>query len=79
MTEKWQISPEVPASKAERLQPKFLKSSDGNASIANEMAVKGPIGCPIRDTSGMSKSVRPDQGGRRGRIGLPPGRFKGSD
>lgn len=77
MTEKWQISPEVPASKAERLQPKFLRSDVGNASIANEMAAKGPMGLKVRATSGSAGAVYPNEAGRKGRVDLPKGRFNG--
>lgn len=75
MTEKYNISPEIPAAKNERLQPKFLKSSDGNASIANEMAAKGPMGLKVRATSGSAGALFPNEGGRQGRIPLPKGRF----
>jgi hypothetical protein len=58
----------IPASKTERLQPKFTRGAVAN-STTGDLAVKGPRGMPIRETN--SGCVYPDEGGRRGRIGLP--------
>lgn len=59
---------EIPASKTERLQPRFTRGAVAN-STTGELAVKGPRGMPLRQTN--TSCVYPDEGGRRGRIGLP--------
>ena len=68
----------IPASKTERLQPKFLRKDFANGTPGNIVA-EGPRGLPVRATSkaGTVKgAVYPDEGGRRGRIGLPGERFR---
>lgn len=58
---------EIPASKTERLQPRFLRGHDAQGT-PGDLAVKGPKGLPVRETS--TGCVYPDEGGRRARIGL---------
>ena len=59
---------QVPVAKQERLQPKFMTGHRGNSTIG-ELAAKQTYGYGIRTTD--PGAVMPNQGGRRGRIGLP--------
>jgi len=61
---------QVPSAKEERLMPKFYQR-DGTVG---EIVVKGPLGCPVKATSG-SNTLFPREGGRLGRINMPE-RFK---
>ena len=71
---------QVPVCREERLQPRFLRRGAGDHGTDNELAVKGApnFGNRVKATGAGHRGVYPDEGGRRGRIGLP-GRFGKGD